>query len=175
MKQALIFLFTLSSIFLSAQAQKPNPGTFKTQVGDQVPAFSFVTVDGETMTNKDLEGKIVLLNFWATWCGPCVREMPGLNEFVATQSSDDFVVVALAREQNKETIMPFIKKNGYDFIFVPDVNKEVYSNFADKSIPRNVVLDADGKIIFQLMGYYPEEIKKMEKMIVEEVGNMKKG
>ena len=167
MKNLLILL--LCSLSLTLVAQKPDPGSFKTKVGDQVPAFSFETYDGVTMTNKDLEGKIVLLNFWATWCGPCVKEMPGLNDFVATQSSDDFVVIALARQQDNATIKPFIDKNGYDFTFVADVDKKVYANFAEKSIPRNVVLDADGKIIFQLLGYYPEEIKKMEKLIAKKV------
>lgn len=160
----------LSSFLLTAQ----DVGSFKTKVGDQVPEFSFVSLDGEKMTNKDLEGKIVLLNFWATWCGPCVKEMPDLNKFVGTQNPDDFVVVALAREQDNETIKPFAVRNGYDFIFVSDMDKAVYSNFADRSIPRNVVLDSNGKIIFQLLGYYPEKIKEMEKLIEKEVAKLHK-
>lgn len=171
MKQLLLLTFTLFSLTAFAQVK---PGNFKTNIGDQVPAFSFETLDGKQMTNKDLEGKIVLLNFWATWCGPCVREMPELNKFVAKQNPDEFVVVALAREQTKETVKSFADKNGYDFIFASDLDKSIYSNFADKSIPRNVVLNSKGEIIFQLMGYYPEEIKKMEKLIAKEAAQLNK-
>ncbi len=172
-----IFLLPLLVLCLSANAQKATdriPPNFKTELGQQVPSFSFETLDGEKMAIEDLKGKVVLLNFWATWCGPCIREFPELDKFAKSQDDKEFVVVAMAREQNMETVKAFAEKNDYNFIFVSDLDKSIYSNFAEKSIPRNVVLDSNGKIIFQLTGYYPEEIKKMEKLIETEVAMLKK-
>lgn len=175
MKHLLLLSFFFFSLSANAQtATKPNFGKFFTEVGDQVPAFSFETLDGEKMDIEDFKGKVVLLNFWATWCGPCIREFPELNKFAESQNDEEFVVLAMAREQNKETVKQFADENGYNFIFVSDLDKTVYSNFAEKSIPRNVVLDSNGKIIYQLLGYYPEKIKEMEKLIEKEVALLKK-
>ncbi len=170
MKHLSLLLFLFSSTFLFAQDIKAQ--NFLTEVGEQVPAFDVETIDGERISNKDLEGKIVLLNFWATWCGPCIREFPELDKFASKQDESLFQVVAFARGEDKEKIEKFRKNNDYAFTFVSDLDKSVYLNFAEKSIPRNVVLNSKGEIIFQLMGYYPEEIKKMEKLIEEEIGKL---
>ncbi len=170
MKQTLILFFFLMGSGLHAQTSSIGP--FKTSVGEQVPDFSIETLAGDKVEIKDLKGKIVLLNFWATWCGPCVQEMPELNKFVSSLDSDNFVVLAIARKQDKETIKGFLSDKDYSFTFAPDVDKSIYLQFADSGIPRNVLLDAKGKIIFQSLGYKLEEFKKMESMIVEEVGKL---
>lgn len=175
------FISTISillfSTFLLAQETKPasavKPGNFLTEIGQQVPAFEVESIDGVSISNKDLEGKIVLLNFWATWCGPCIREFPELNEFASKQDPELFQVMAFARGEDKMKVEKFRANNDYGFTFVSDLDKSVYSNFAEKSIPRNVVINAKGEIIFQLMGYYPEEIKKMEILIEEEIDKLK--
>ena len=168
------YFITLSLIFLNSFifSQEVKPGNFLTEIDEQVPAFSVMTIDGDSLSTEDLKGKIVLLNFWATWCGPCIREFPVLNEFAAKQDPELFQVIALARGEDQQKVEKFRENNPYVFTFVSDLDKSVYSLFAEKSIPRNVVVDADGKIIFQLMGYYPEEIKKMEKLIEGEIGKL---
>ncbi len=170
MKHSIVALFLLLAISITAQ----DFGNFKTKIGNQVPNFEFTSIDGVKMTNKDLEGKVVLLNFWATWCGPCIKEMPSLNKFAKTQDPEKFVVVALARGQDESAIQGFIDNNGYDFVFAADMDKAVYTKFAEKSIPRNVVLNAQGKIIYQLMGYYPEKMIEMEKLIEREISKLPK-
>jgi thiol-disulfide isomerase/thioredoxin len=124
------------------------------------------------MDIKDLEGKIVLINFWATWCGPCLRELPELNKFVTTLDSQDFVVLAIARDQDTGTIKEHIVDKDYKFAFVPDEGKSIYLNFADKGIPRNVLLNAEGKILFQTLGYNLDEFQEMENMIKEELSKL---
>lgn len=170
MKQFLIFFSLL--LICQLDAQVSDLGPFKTTLGEQVPSFSFETIGGRQMDIKDLEGKIVLINFWATWCGPCLRELPELNKFVKTLNSKDFVVLAIARDQSKETIQEYVLDKDYEFTFVPDVGKSIYLNFAEKGIPRNVLLNAEGKVLFQTLGYNLDDFRKMERMIEEEVNKL---
>lgn len=166
---SIIYLVLMSTILFS---QEIKPGNFLTELGQQVPSFELETIDGKAISNKDLEGKIILLNFWATWCGPCLKEFPELNEFASKQNPELFEVIALARGEDKTKVDDFRKSNDYVFTFVSDLDKTVYSNFATKYIPRNVVLNAEGKIIFQLTGYDLEEIKKMKKLIEKEIAKL---
>src|SRR5215475_11182716 len=87
----------------TVQAQQPPQedsrlATF-TQVGQPMPSFNVTTLDGTAVNIKDLRGKILLISFWATWCGPCQYEMPRLEKEIWQKfKSDDFVMVAIARE-----------------------------------------------------------------------------
>jgi peroxiredoxin len=156
-------------LYLPVLAQDVDSTTF-TKVGQTVPSFSVTTLDGKVMKMSELKGTIVLINFFATWCGPCMGEMPKVEKEIWQQlKSDKFLVVAIGREHTKDELVKFNKEKGFTFHIAPDPKREIFSLFARQSIPRNYVIGKDGKIAYQGIGYSPEEFGKMVELIKTEL------
>lgn len=144
---------------------------WKVNVGDQVPAFSVEKRDGAKISIQDMKGKVVLINFFATWCPPCRQELPRLQKELWETLDDktDFSIMVLAREEGWDKLDPFMKSNNYTFPVFPDLYRKVFSLFAEQSIPRNVLINKDGKIIYQSIGYTPEEFTGLINLIKSEL------
>lgn len=124
------------------------------------------TLDGKIVKMEGLKGKVVLINFFATWCGPCMGEMPHVEKDIWGQlKSEKLVVLAIGREHSKDELIKFNKEKGFTFLIAPDPKREVYGLFAKQFIPRNYVIGKDGRIAFQSMGYSAEEFSKMVELI----------
>lgn len=145
---------------------------WKVNFGSNAPSFVVEGKDQKKISSESLRGKVVLLNFFATWCPPCRRELPRLQKEIwePLQDNEEFAVLVLAREEGWDKIDPFVKDNGYTFPVYPDLKRGVFGLFADQSIPRNVVLDRSGKIIYQSIGFEDQEFTKMVELIKAEVG-----
>ena len=148
----LLFFFSITVMTLSAQE-------WHVKVGDSLPSFVVTNKAGMQIKSQDLKGSVVLLNFFATWCPPCRQELPRLQKEIWDRwgNREDFEVLVLAREEGWDKLDPFIKNNEYTFPFYPDLKREVFSLFADSSIPRNVLIDKEGKIAYLSIGYSEKE------------------
>jgi peroxiredoxin len=134
-----------------------------TKVGQQAPGFSFQTLAGDNKQLTDYKSKVVLLNFFATWCGSCMKEMPALEAEIWQKHKDDnFVVLAFGREHTAEEMQAFIDKKGYTFPVYPDPDRSIYALYAEKYIPRNILLDTTGKIVYQCSGYTEEDFNELK-------------
>ena|SRR6266850_4317634 len=141
-----------------------------TRVGQQVPEFGWMTLDGQKFDTKTVHGKVVLVNFFATWCGPCMEEMPHLQKDIFQKFKDkNFVIVAIGREHNDVELKEFRKKREFTIPIAADPERKIYGRFATQYIPRNYVIAADGKIAFQSVGYTQEDFKKMLDAIDKEL------
>ena len=138
-----------------------------TREGQPMPDFSFTTLDGRKTSVGELKGKVVYVNFWATWCPPCLAEMPRMEREVwqKYKSSPDFFMVAIAREQTGDEIAPFMRRNRLTFPVAPDPEREVYRLFGNGGIPRSYVVGRDGRILFQSVGYMQGDFAKMKSVI----------
>jgi len=145
----------------------------RTEVGQLAPTFALETVDGSTFDLEAQRGKVVLLNFWATWCPPCIEEMPALRDRVfARFEGDDFAMLCIAREEDSPKIRAFSKKRKVTVLpMAGDVDRSVYAQYAEHTIPRNVVLDREGRIVFQSFGFEEPEFTEMVETIAELVGD----
>jgi peroxiredoxin len=154
----------------SARAQgcstEHDPATH-TKVGDQMPSVTLTDTAGKPFSLEAQRGKVVLINFWATWCGPCKFEIPRIEKEIwqRYKSSSDFAMIAVAREQTTEEIVPFQKSAGFTFPIASDPKRSTYKLFADSGIPRSYVVDANGKILFQTVGYCAEDFDSLKRII----------
>lgn len=107
---------------------------------------------GESAGPADFKGKIILLNFWATWCPPCRQEMPSIEALHKALSGEAFTVFAVSVKESSNTVAAFLKQNPYTYPIYLDTSGEVSSNFASRGIPTTFVLDKDGKAIAAIIG-----------------------
>ncbi len=141
-------------------------------INDTAKDFTVQMINGESITLSDLKGKVVLLNFWATWCAPCLmefHEMP--NKILEPFKDEDFIFLPISRGETEEIVskkMLQFKEKGIDFNVALDPDKNIWNQYATKYIPKNFIIDKDGVIKFISTGNYKgsvdtiaEEIKKL--------------
>jgi len=153
---------------------EPTPSeTVLVDVGDTAPGFELTTLAGETFNLEAHRGKVVLVNFFATWCPPCREELPYLEKQIFQAfDPEKLAVVVIGREENDEIIQPFVDKHGYTVPFAGDPEMVAYSQYATRFIPRNFVIGPDGTVLYQSQGYEPHEFSEMVKLIEEAVAGL---
>lgn len=160
-------LFFMLLLPFAAFSQKDS--TTLTKVGDPVPRFSFETAKGTVANISDYKGKLILINLFATWCPPCNIELPLMQKQIWEKHKSDanFVLFVFGREEGWDKLIPFKAKKGFTFPILPDVKRDIFSKFATQFIPRNILIDENGKIIYQSMGYTEKEFAELSALIDE--------
>ena len=140
-------------------------------VGDQVPDFVVPMTDGKSVAMADLRGKVVLITLWASWCPSCRKEFAAIAKGALDGLTEhkDFVWLPIAREENLATVKVWFEQKGYDFVSGYDTDRTIYSLCAEQEIPRNIVVDAEGRIAIHSSGYnkkeFPQLVAEIEKML----------
>lgn len=122
-------------------------------VGRKVPAFEMLTMDGKVIDQKDMYGKITVINFWFAACPPCIAEMPGLLQLSRKYNKEDVNFIA-ASIDSYETINRFLDRRGsFGFTLIPDASNLFYDTFYIQSgFPTTVIIDQEGVIRFYYTG-----------------------
>lgn len=169
MKKIFLSLLTLF-VAISVFAQSEDKDTY-TKIGDETPKFSFEIEKGKTVNIADYKGKLILINLFATWCPPCNIELPLVQKEIWDKHKDDknFAFFVFGREEGWDKLIPYKAKKGFTFPILPDLKRAVFGKFAKQSIPRNILIDETGKIIYQSIGYEEKEFQSLVKLINEKL------
>lgn len=138
------------------------------KMGDAMPTFHVVSDKGETLLSTDqLKGKVVLVNFFATWCPPCQKELAAVQETLWPKYKDNgqFALVVIGREHDEAELAKYNEKKGFTFPLYPDKNRSIYAAFAQSLIPRSYLFDQEGKVIRATKGYTEEEFEELMQLI----------
>ncbi len=124
--------------------------------GDKAADFKLEDLSGQTVSLSSYRGKVVFLNLWATWCGPCREEMPSMETlYNELKDNRDFVMLAVSQDsKGKSAVLPYVKKNGYHFKILLDPDNKVGEVYNVSGVPETFIIDRKGRIVAHHMGAF---------------------
>ena len=134
------------SFFLSGMSSPPL------RVGGPAPSFEFETLSGEIFKSSDLKNKAVILNFWATWCVPCIHEMPELNKAYTSFKNDDVEIIAINFAETRSEVDEFVNKYHLEFPILLDKYGDVSQDYRVRNLPVTYFISPDGIIMDLVLG-----------------------
>ncbi len=147
-------------------------GTLEPRVinaGDTAPAFKVLTDQGQTVTPQDFGGKLLVLNFWASWCTPCIEETPSLEAFAREFAPEGVVVLGVSIDGNESLYRKFIQRFGISFETSRDPDGNISSSYGTFQIPETYLIDRHGKVIEKVISNQnwldPDFLAQVRKML----------
>lgn len=151
------------------QVQQPDDRGYLVNVGEMAPDFSMKLTTGQEMKLSDFRGKVVMLQFTASWCGVCRKEMPFIEKdiWLKHRSNPDFALFGIDRDESLETVLKFANQTGVTYPIGLDPNADIFALYADRKagITRNVIIDREGKIVMLTRLYDEAEFGEMTQLI----------
>ena len=134
--------------------------------GSPAPEFTLEDLEGNPVSLADQRGQVVLVDFWATWCGPCVQAMPHLQKLHEDHREHGLTVLAISTDQQRDAVPPFLERNSYTFpvLYADDEVKTLYQVHG---IPVVYLIDRNGRIRFHHVGYGPGTDKELDGRVSE--------
>jgi peroxiredoxin len=149
-KQRSDFIFLASIVLLAGALVWVVSGTLDQriiQVGDTAPDFTVTTDHGRTITRENFGGKVLVLNFWATWCPPCIEETPSLNAFARTYGPQGVVVLGVSTDRNEKLYRQFVQMYNVGFETARDPESNIPASYGTFQLPETYIIDRSGKVV----------------------------
>lgn len=167
----LLGLFALCGIAAVAQEAKADSTGYIVKVGQTAPDFTVTLTDGKTVKLSDFRGKVVMLQFTASWCGVCRKEMPFIEKDIwqKHKPDPDFMLMGIDRDEPLNKVIAFGKSTGVTYPLGLDPGADIFAKYAlrQAGITRNVLIDKEGRIVMLTRLYNPEEFSFLVRKIDE--------
>jgi cytochrome c biogenesis protein CcmG, thiol:disulfide interchange protein DsbE len=138
-------------------------------VGDKAPEFSVRTETGRSISETDFGGKLLVLNFWATWCPPCIEEMPSLNQFAREFAPQGVVVLGVSIDKNESAYRRFLEQRKLSFLVARDEKADIPTQYGTFKWPETYVIDRSGRVVLKHIGprnwMNPEIIREVKSLL----------
>lgn len=152
-------------VSVSADPVEIDERGYVVKSGDLAPDFTLQTITGVTVTLSELRGKVIMLQFTASWCSVCRKEMPAIENDIWKKHKDnpDFFLLGIDRDEPLETVRKFVEQTGVTYPMGLDPGADIFALYADRKagITRNVIIDPEGKIAMLTRLYNEEEFAEM--------------
>jgi len=169
---SVFLLMLIISISCAGQTREVYENDYIVKVGQKAPDFTINEAGGKSYRLSDLKGKIVMLQFTASWCSVCRKEMPFIEkEIWLEKKSDGLVVIGIDRDEPIEKVLKFKEDIGITYPLALDPGADIFALFAlrEAGVTRNVIIDRSGRIIFLTRLFDREEFDKMKEIIFYEL------
>jgi len=174
MIKKLNFLFFVFFTFINPAFSQEEDRGYIVEVGQMAPDFTVTMTDGTKFKLSENKGKIVMLQFTASWCGVCRKEMPHIEkEIWLPLKNKDFVLIGIDRDEPLDVVKKFAATINVTYPLAPDPDADVFGLYAHKEagVTRNVVIDNMGKIVFLTRLYEEKEFNEMKEVIFKLVND----
>ena len=121
-------------------------------VGDKAPQFTITTDRGLKLTPASFGGRVLVLNFWATWCQPCVAEVPSLNQFAKATQDSGVVVLGVSIDKNEKLYNAFLRRFQVSFQTARDPEADISASYGTFKVPETYIIDKTGKVVQKVIG-----------------------
>jgi cytochrome c biogenesis protein CcmG/thiol:disulfide interchange protein DsbE len=122
------------------------------KAGDRAPEFSIKADNGKTVTARDFGGKLLILNFWATWCQPCVQEVPSLEQLQKQLGSKGLVVLGVSEDKDAEAYKEFLARFRVTYLTARDPAVTIKPKYGTVQIPESYLIDSNGRVVEKIVG-----------------------
>jgi peroxiredoxin len=121
-------------------------------LGDAVPDFTLRRDDGQAVALQDYRGKVVVLNFWASWCGPCVDELPSLMHFAERYKDKDVQVIGVSLDEDPDAYVEFLAAHQINFLTLRDPSHRVAESYGTFKLPETYIISGQGTLLNKIVG-----------------------
>ncbi len=142
---ALLFIGLVAILYKTIHENSVN-------VGDSAPDFSIAADGGRTVSTANFGGKILVLNFWATWCAPCVQEIPSLNQLQTRYRDRGLVVLGVSVDKDEAAYRQFVDRFHLSFLTARDPDQKINKDYGTSQFPETYIIDTKGKVVNKIIG-----------------------
>ncbi len=149
----LLLLFVCLPVLTFAGSERPQDAPRVVAVGSVAPDFTLENMQGEKVSLSQFRGKVVIVNFWATWCPPCRTEMPSMEVLHETFKDDGLILLAINVEQSgAKVVAEFLKESPYSFPILLDEQNQTQNSYTVFQYPTSFIVDRNGIVVKKLVG-----------------------
>ena len=153
--KVILVIILVPGLLITGCSDNPNQVA---QVGMPAPNFQLKNLNGQSVSLSDLQGKPIVINFWATWCSPCTYEMPYLQQIYDEESAKGLLVLAINIGESSAKVRQFIESNDFSFPVLLDTKRDVAQDYNIQYIPSTFFIDKYGIIQEKIIGAFPSKI-----------------